>query len=267
MSFLQNFAIGQYVPRDSFVHRLDPRSKLLFLIFFALIVFWANNWLSYGLLLCFLLIVILASRIPGNYLLRGLKPVWFLIVFTVVLHLLVTKGGTVYVQWGWFSIEQAGVQQAIYMAFRLGALVTIGALLTLTTTPMDLTDGLERLLSPLKRFNVPVHELALMLSIALRFIPTLLEETDKIMKAQKARGVDFETGPLLKRAKHMIPIVIPLFIGAFRRAEELALAMEARGYRGGEGRTRLRQLRLSWRDMLLAGIAILLLVLMGWWRV
>jgi len=266
MSFLQNFAIGQYVPRDSFVHRLDPRSKLLFLIFFALVVFWANNWLSYGLLLCFLLIVILASRIPGSYLLRGLKPVWFLIVFTVVLHLLVTKGGTVYVQWGWFSIEQAGVQQAIYMAFRLGALVTIGALLTLTTKPMDLTDGLERLLSPLKRFNVPVHELALMLSIALRFIPTLLEETDKIMKAQKARGVDFETGPLLKRAKHMIPIVIPLFIGAFRRAEELALAMEARGYRGGEGRTRLRQLRLSWRDTLLAGIAILLLVLMGWWR-
>ncbi|WP_134686816.1 energy-coupling factor transporter transmembrane component T family protein [Brevibacillus migulae] len=266
MNFLQNFAIGQYVPRDSFVHRLDPRSKLLFLLFFTLLVFWANNWFSYGLLLCFLFMVTAASRIPGVYLLRGLKPVWFMLVITVILHLLITKGGAVYVQWGWFSIEQAGVQQAIYMAFRLGALVTMGALLTLTTTPMDLTDGLERLLAPLKRFNVPVHELALMLSIAMRFIPTLLEETDKIIKAQKARGVDFETGPLIQRAKHMIPIVIPLFVGAFRRAEELALAMEARGYRGGEGRTRLRQLHLSWRDTLLAGIAILLGVLMGWWR-
>lgn len=266
MSFLQNFAIGQYVPGHSFVHRLDPRSKLLFLIFFAMVVFLANNGWTYGLLLGFMFLVILASRVQLSYLLRGLRPVWLLIVFTVILHLFITKGGTVYLQWGWFTVEEAGVRQAIYMTFRLGLLVTMGAMLTLTTTPMDLTDGLERLMSPLKRLGVPVHELALMLSIALRFIPTLLEETDKIMKAQKARGVDFETGSLMKRAKHMIPIVIPLFISAFRRAEELALAMEARGYRGGEGRTRLRQLRMTWRDALLAGIAILLVAWLGWWR-
>lgn len=266
MSFLQNFAIGQYIPGDSFVHRLDPRSKLLFLIFFAMIVFLANNAPSYALLLGFTLLVILLSRTPLTYMLRGLKPVWFLIVFTVILHLLITKGGTVYVQWGWFSIEEAGIRQAAFMAMRLILLVTMGALLTLTTKPMDLTDGLERLMSPFKRLGIPVHEIALMLSIALRFIPTLLEETDKIMKAQKARGVDFETGSLLKRARHMIPIVIPLFISAFRRAEDLAFAMEARGYRGGEGRTRLRQLRLSWRDTLLSVIAILLMALLGWWR-
>lgn len=266
MSFLQNFVIGQYVPKESFVHRLDPRSKLLFLIVFASIVFLANNWLTNGLLLLFLLLSIISARIGVPYLLRGLRPVWFIIVFTTCLHLFMTKGGAVYLRLGWLTVEEAGVYQAIFMTLRLTLLVLIGALLTLTTKPIDLTDGLELLLHPLKRLKVPVHEIALMLSIALRFIPTLLEETEKIMKAQKARGVDFETGSPLKRAKNMIPIVIPLFISAFRRAEDLAFAMEARGYRGGEGRTKLRQLRLTHRDLILAGITVVLLVLIGWWR-
>jgi energy-coupling factor transport system permease protein len=226
----------------------------------------ANNPVTYGLLLVFLALVIMVSHIPASFLVKGLKPVWFILVFTFVLHVVMTKGGTVLFDGGWFTIEEEGVRQAVYTSLRLGLLVTVGSLLTLTTPPMDLTDGMERLLSPLKRIGVPVHEIALMLSIALRFIPTLLEETDKIMKAQQARGADFETGHLLKRAKNMIPIVIPLFISAFRRAEELALAMEARGYRGGEGRTRLRQLRLSWRDALLLGIATVMVVLIGWCR-
>ncbi|NGQ97216.1 energy-coupling factor transporter transmembrane protein EcfT [Brevibacillus sp. SYP-B805] len=266
MNFVQNVAIGQYVPGDSFVHRLDPRSKLLFVVFFALLVFLANNPLTYAILLLFLAIAVAASQIPASFLVNGLKPVWFILLFTVLLHLLMTKGGTVLFRWGWLSIEEEGVRQAIYVSLRLGLLVLGGSLLTLTTSPIDLTDGMERLFSPLKRVGVPVHEIALMLSIALRFIPTLLEETDKIMKAQMARGADLETGHMLKRAKNIIPVVIPLFISAFRRAEELALAMEARGYRGGEGRTRLRQLAFSWRDGVLAGLAVVMVLLLGWWR-
>ncbi len=266
MSILQNFAIGQYVPGDSFVHRLDPRSKLLFVIAFAFIVFLANNVVSYGMLLLFLLLSIIISKISPGYIVKGLKPVWFLLLFTVVLHLFATKGGEVYFQWGWLSIQENGVRQGMFMFCRLILLVVVSSLLTLTTTPMDLTDGLERLLGPLRKLNVPVYEIALMMSIALRFIPTLLEETDKIIKAQKARGADFESGNLLKRAKNMLPIVIPLFISAFRRAEELALAMEARGYRGGTGRTRLRQLQLTWRDLMIVFVVIVIVALVWWWR-
>jgi len=265
MSMLQNFAIGQYVPGDSFVHRLDPRSKLLFVILFATLVFLAEGPIPYLILILFTLIALGASRISPAYILKSLKPVWFLLLFTVVLHLLMTKGGEVYYRWGWFSVEEEGVRQAIYMAIRLGLLVIFSSLLTLTTAPLDLSDGLERLLRPLGKLGIPIHEIALMLSIALRFIPTLLEETDKIIKAQKARGVELESGSLVKRTRNMIPIVIPLFVSAFRRAEDLAMAMESRGYNGGKGRTRLRQLMLTWRDAAVAVIGVALTLVIGWW--
>lgn len=266
MSSLTNFAIGQYVPGKSYVHRLDPRSKLIFVIVFAVLVFLANNPITYSCLILFIGFAIALSRISIKFIVNGLKPVWFLILFTVVIHLLATKGGDVYFQYGWFSVEEEGVRQAFYMSIRLTLLVMVSSMLTLTTSPMDLTDGLERLFSPLKKLKVPVHEIALMLSIALRFIPTLLEETEKIMKAQMARGADFESGNLLKRAMNMLPIVVPLFISAFRRAEELALAMEARGYRGGEHRTRLRQLHFSKQDVLLVIVSVLVGALIGWGR-
>jgi energy-coupling factor transport system permease protein len=266
MNMLQHFAIGQYVPGESFLHRLDPRSKLLFIILFAALVFLANNPVTYALLMAFTLVSLVLSRISASYILKSLQPVWLLLLFTVILHVLVTKGGAVYFRWGWLTVEEEGVRQAVYMSMRLGLLVMISSLLTLTTSPIDLTEGLERLLSPAKKLGVPVHEIALMLSIALRFIPTLLEETDKIIKAQMARGADFESGNLIRRVKNLIPIAIPLFISAFRRAEELALAMEARGYRGGEGRTRLRQLTLTWRDGVIFGLSVILTILIGWWR-
>ncbi|RNB79024.1 energy-coupling factor transporter transmembrane protein EcfT [Brevibacillus fluminis] len=263
---LQNVAIGQYVPGNSTVHRLDPRSKLIFIVLFAIAVFLANSFVAYGLLVLFIIGAIWLSRISLTYIIKGLQPVWFLMLFTVIIHLLLTKGGEVYFRIGWFSIEEAGVQQAIFISLRLGLLVVISSLLTLTTAPMDLTDGLERLFAPLKKLKMPVHEVALMMSIALRFIPTLLEETDKIMKAQQSRGADFTSGSLLKRVQHMLPIVIPLFISSFRRAEELALAMEARGYRGGTGRTRLRQLSFTGKDVWVLIVAVALIVLLGWWR-
>lgn len=266
MNILQNFAIGQYVPGQSFIHRLDPRSKLLFVIVFAILVFMANNPATYATLAVFVIATVIAAQIPLSYILKGLKPVWYLLIFTALLHILMTKGGTVYVKWGWFTIEQQGILQAIYISLRLGLLVLISSLLTLTTSPIDLTDGLERLLSPFRRVKLPVHEIAMMLSIALRFIPTLLEETEKIMKAQMSRGADFESGGLIKRAKSLIPVVIPLFISAFRRAEDLALAMEARGYRGGVGRTKLRQLHLTSRDLIVALITLILFICVGWWR-
>ncbi|UFJ43412.1 energy-coupling factor transporter transmembrane protein EcfT [Brevibacillus humidisoli] len=263
---LQNFVIGQYVPGDSLLHRLDPRSKVVFVFVFAFLVFMANNWPTYVLLLGFMAVGTFVGRISPGYLLRGLKPVWFLVLFTALIHLLTTKGGAVYYQWGWLTIEETGVRQAMFMAIRLALLVLISSLLTLTTSPLDLTEGMERLLAPFKKVNVPVHEIALMLSIALRFIPTLLEETDKIIKAQSSRGADFESGNLLKRARNLVPIVVPLFISAFRRAEELALAMEARGYRGGVGRTRRKQLHFTWRDGLLVAVTFVLAGLLGWWR-
>ncbi|MGO0058777.1 energy-coupling factor transporter transmembrane component T family protein [Brevibacillus fluminis] len=263
---LQNVAIGQYVPGNSTVHRLDPRSKLIFIVLFAIAVFLANSYAAYGLLVLFIIGAIGLSRISLAYIIKGLQPVWFLMLFTVIIHLLLTKGGEVYFRIGWFSIEEVGVRQAIFISLRLGLLVVISSLLTLTTAPMDLTDGLERLFAPLKKLKMPVHEVALMMSIALRFIPTLLEETDKIMKAQQSRGADFTNGSLLKRVQHMVPIVIPLFISSFRRAEELALAMEARGYRGGTGRTRLRQLSFTGKDVWVLIVAVALIVLLGWWR-
>lgn len=263
---LQNIAIGQYVPGTSFLHRADPRSKMLFIILFAILVFLANNVITYAILIAFTVTTVMLSRLSLAYILKSLRPVWILVLFTVILHVLITKGGEVYFQWGWFSIEEKGVTQAIFISLRVSLLVLVSSLLTLTTSPIDLTEGLERLLGPFGRIGVPVHEIALMMSIALRFIPTLMEETDKIIKAQTARGANFTSGNLIRRAQNLIPIVIPLFISAFRRAEELALAMEARGYRGGVGRTRLRTLTMSWRDGSIALAACVLLLVIGWWR-
>ncbi|MDC0765045.1 energy-coupling factor transporter transmembrane protein EcfT [Brevibacillus sp. HB1.4B] len=263
---LQNIAIGQYVPGQSFLHRADPRSKLLFIILFATLIFLANNTVTYAILIGFTLYAALLSRLSLSYILKSLKPVWILILFTVVLHIFITKGGTVYFQWGWFTVEEEGVRQAIFISLRLGLLILISSLLTLTTSPIDLTEGLERLLGPLGKIGIPVHDIALMMSIALRFIPTLMEETDKIIKAQTARGANFTSGSLVRRAKNLIPIAIPLFVSAFRRAEELALAMEARGYRGGVGRTRLNKLTFTWRDGIVAVASVILVIVIGWWR-
>lgn len=259
MNLSQHVIIGQYVPGHSTVYRLDPRAKLWAIVFLVAVVFLANNAVSYAFLIGYTLFSILLSRVPLRFLWNGLKPVLILIVFTTILHLWFTKGGSVVVEFGWLVIYEEGIRQAVFIALRLSTIIVLTSLLTLTTSPLQLTDGLERLLSPLKVIGIPAHDLALMMSIALRFIPTLLEETDKIIKAQMSRGANIDTGPLWQRIKNLIPVLIPLFISAFRRAEDLATAMEARGYRGGEGRTKLRELRYTWRDLVLAGVLLCLL--------
>lgn len=250
--------IGQYVPRSSVIHRLDPRAKLIGVFLYVIIVFLANNWPTYALLAVFTASGVALSNVPLRYIVRGLKPVLFLIVFTFVLNALFTHQGPALFKFGWLELTSAGFIQAVFISIRLLVLIVATTLLTLTTTPIDITDGLEYLLSPLKKLRFPVHEFALMMAIALRFIPTLVEETEKIMKAQTARGADFSSGSLVKRAKAIVPLLVPLFVGAFKRAEELAMAMEARGYRGDVGRTKWRLLQWQTRDtVLLASIALL----------
>ena len=234
---------GRYVPVDSLLHHMDPRSKLLIIFIFVCIVFIANNSLTYGILLAFTILMILLSKVRIRFILSGLIPVLWLVLFTLLLHLFFTREGALIVDWGWVKIYEEGIRQGIFISMRFFLLVLVTSLLTLTTTPIEITDGIEYLLAPLKKVNFPVHELALMMSISLRFIPTLMQETDKIMKAQIARGVEFTSGPFKERLKAIIPLLIPLFISSFKRAEELAVAMEARGYRGGEGRTKYRQLK------------------------
>ncbi|MFC7372626.1 energy-coupling factor transporter transmembrane component T family protein [Fictibacillus iocasae] len=247
---LQNVIIGQYYPASSVLHRMDPRSKLLSSFLFIFVIFLANNLISYGAAALFTVLVLASSGVPASYLYRGLKPVFFLVFFTLILHVLMTKEGDVLLDLGWLKIYEGGVIQGLFISLRLILLVMMTSLLTLTTTPIDITDGLEYLLHPLKKVKLPVHEFALMMSISLRFIPTLLQETEKIMKAQMARGADFTSGPVKERVKAFVPLLIPLFVSAFKRAEELAIAMESRGYRGGEGRTRLRELNWQMRDTL-----------------
>lgn len=259
MNLSQYVTIGQYVPGRSAIYRLDPRMKIWSLVILVAIVFLANNMASYAFLIGFTSISVLWSRVSPRLLWNGLKPILVLIVFTTLLHLFFTKGGAVMFEFGWITVYEDGARQAVFIALRLLIIIILTSLLTLTTSPLQLTDGLERLLTPLKRFRVPVHDLALMMSIALRFIPTLLEETEKIIKAQMSRGANLDSGPLWQRLKHLIPVFIPLFISAFRRAEELATAMEARGYRGGEGRTKLRELRYTWHDLILVGVIIFVL--------
>lgn len=255
---LKDVTMGQYFPGNTLIHKLDPRTKLIFVVLYIVLLFTAKWFVSYGLVLLFLVWVIATSKISLKVILRSLKPLLFIIILTGVLNLFYTQGTPVLKFWI-FTITKEGIFSAIFMVLRIGMLIAGTFMLTYTTSPIALTDGLEGLLSPLKKIRVPVHELAMMMCIALRFIPTLIEETDKIMSAQKARGADFETGNLLRRAKALIPILVPLFISAFRRADELAIAMECRCYHGGEGRTRLKQLVYAKRDWLafLAGAALL----------
>ena len=254
---LKDITLGQYFPGDSLAHRLDPRTKLLATVLYIVAIFLAKGAAAYALLIATLAVSVRISGVGARALFRGMKPVLFIIAFTAVLNLFYTPG-TPLVQLWIFRITREGVTTAIAMLLRITLLIMGTFLLTYTTSPIHLTDGLESLLGPLKRIGVPVHELAMMMSIALRFIPTLIEETDKIMSAQKARGADFESGNLLRRAKALIPLLVPLFVSAFRRADELATAMECRCYHGGEGRTKLHVLRYEPRDYLvLAFYAVL----------
>lgn len=244
---LKDITLGQYFPGYTIVHRLDPRTKLLSVIVYIAALFLAKGFVSYGLMLLVLVLCVGLSRIRPAALFRGLKPLVFILLMTGVLNLFYTPGRTLAEFWI-FRITFEGVRNAAFMLLRIMMLVCGTFLLTYTTSPLSLTDGMERLLSPLKKIGVPVHELSMMMSIALRFIPTLIEETDKIMSAQRARGADFETGSLVRRAKALLPILVPLFVSAFRRADELAVAMECRCYHGGEGRTRMKVLRMAARD-------------------
>jgi energy-coupling factor transport system permease protein len=253
---MDKMIFGRYVPAESVLHRMDPRSKLIIIFLFVCIVFIANNSMTYGILFAYTVIMVALSKIPIRFLLNGLIPILWLILFTLLIHLFFTREGNLLVDWGWIKIYEEGVRQGIFISLRFFLLILITSLLTLTTTPIEITDGIEYLLAPLKKVKFPVHELALMMSISLRFIPTLMQETDIIMKAQTARGVDFSSGPIKDRMKAIVPLLIPLFISSFKRAEELAVAMEARGYRGGEGRTKYRQLSWQLADTLM----ILLLV-------
>ncbi|MGX1266463.1 energy-coupling factor transport system permease protein [Rossellomorea marisflavi] len=257
---MEKMIIGRYVPGHSVLHRMDPRAKLLFIFGFICIVFLANNALTYGILGVFTLGALFLSKLPIRFILGGLKPILWIILFTFLLHIFFTKEGDVLLDLKWFAIHEEGLRQGIFISLRFFYLILITSLLTLTTSPITITDGLETLLNPLRKIKFPVHELALMMSISLRFIPTLMEETDKIMKAQIARGAEFTSGPIKDRLQAIVPLLIPLFVSAFKRAEDLATAMEARGYQGGEGRTKYRLLSWKGRDTM---VIIVLLVLTG----
>ena len=247
---LKDITLGQFFPGNTIVHRLDPRTKLVLVIVFIAALFTAVDWFSYGLMFLVTAGCISLSKIRLRTLTKGLKPLIFIIVLTGVLNLFYTTGGRVLLDWWIFTVTTEGVKRAFLMIARIMMLIMGTFLLTYTTSPIALTDGLEMLLGPLKKLHVPVHEMSMMMSMALRFIPTLIEETDKIMSAQKARGADFETGKLTDRAKALLPLLVPLFVSSFRRADELAVAMESRCYHGGEGRTRMKQLRMHRRDWL-----------------
>jgi len=255
---LKDITLGQFFPGKTVVHRLDPRTKLILVIVYIVALFSAKSFVTYGMMLATLCGIIAASKIKPKVILRSLKPLLFIICLTGILNLFYTQGEPLVSFWI-FTITKEGIKSAIFMVLRISMLIAGTFMLTYTTSPIALTDGLEMLLNPLKKIKVPVHELSMMMCIALRFIPTLIEETDKIMSAQKARGADFETGSLLQRAKALIPILVPLFISSFRRADELAVAMECRCYHGGDGRTRMKQLRYGRIDVvaLVGGFVIL----------
>ena len=259
---IRDITIGQYYPAQSPVHRLDPRVKIICTLIFLVSLFVQNSLLGYAVATIFLMIVIKASQVPLKFMLKGLKAIIILLLFTVVMNLFLTKGGETLVHFWIFTITEQGLRVSVFMAIRLIYLIVGSSLMTLTTTPNSLTDGIESVLKPLNKINVPVHEIAMMMSIALRFIPILLEETDKIMKAQMARGADFESGNLITKAKNMIPLLVPLFISAFRRANDLAMAMEARGYYGGEGRTKMRPLVYQKNDRIAYAILPVYLIAM-----
>ena len=264
---LKDITLGQYFPGNSLLHRFDPRSKIIFTVLFIAAIFLCKGLVSYGITLLILLMMIGISKVQPRVFLKGMKPVVFIVVCTAILNLFYTSG-TVLWSWGILKITEEGIWKAGFMVLRILMLIACTLLLTYTTSPILLTDGLEKLLRPLKKLNFPVHELSMMMSIALRFIPTLIQETDKIISAQKARGADFDSGNLIQKAKALVPLLVPLFISAFRRADELAIAMECRCYHGDEGRTSLRQLRYAGRDYglivfsiaLCAGIVVLRVV-------
>lgn len=246
---IRDITIGQYYPAPSPVHQLDPRTKILITFIYIISLFFISRLIGYGFVAVILYGAIYVSRVPLRFMLKGLKGIMFILLFTAFLNIFFTEGGKIILEWWIFRITEKGLMTAVMMAVRLVLLIIGSSLLTLTTSPIELTDGIESLLNPFRKIGIPAHEIAMMMSISLRFIPILLEETDKIMKAQMARGADFETGNIVKRAKAMIPIMVPLFISAFRRAEELAMAMEARCYRGGVGRTRMNQLSYKTGDL------------------
>lgn len=264
---LRDITLGQYYQTESIIHRLDPRVKLGGTLLFIISLFFFQNYLGYAIAALFLGLVIKLSKVPFKFMVRGMKSIILLLMLTVVFNLFLTPGTPLITIWK-LTITQEGLKLALTMAIRLVLLIIGSSIMTLTTTPNNLTDGMEKMMRPLKVFKVPVHEVAMMMSIALRFIPILLEETDKIMKAQIARGADFESGNLIKRAKALVPLLVPLFISAFRRANDLAMAMEARCYRGGEGRTKMKPLVYKKRDWLAyGGIVVYLVVSIGLSRI
>ena len=256
-----NISLGQYLPGNSVVHRLDPRTKILLMGVYIAIVFVVKSLLVFLIPIVLLIAMFAFARVPASYFFSALRPMKWLLIFMFILNLFATPGKTVWLEWQFIRLTQEAVEQAVYITLRLILLVAGTSILTLTTSPIALTDGLEKLMSPLRKLRFPAHELAMMMTIALRFIPTLMEETDRIQKAQMARGADFESGNIFQRAKSMIPVLVPLFVSAFRRADELAMAMESRCYHGGEGRTRMRELHFHARDLI--ATLLLLVVLVG----
>lgn len=260
MKMLDKLLLGRYLQGDSLIHRLDPRTKFLATFLFIIIVFLANNWLTYFILAIFTMIALLASKIPMSFFWNGVKPLLWVILFTVVLQMVFTTGGDVYVEWTFIKITSYGVINAIFIFLRFMFIIFISTLMTLTTPPLQIADAMESIMKPLGKIGVPVHEIALMLSIALRFVPTLMDEAQKIMNAQRARGVDFGEGNLFEQMKAIIPILIPLFVSSFNRAEDLATAMEARGYQGGTGRSKYRVLTYGKIDGIAATSLVILTI-------
>lgn len=263
---IKDITIGQYVPGDSYIHKLDPRIKIIISLIYIILIFIVSNFKGYlfvGLVMAY---TIFLSKVSLKYIFNGLKPIFILLIITAILNVFMTGGNTILFQWKFIHIYKEGIVLAGFLVIRLILLIAGTSLLTLTTSPIELTDGIEKLLTPMKKIGVPAHELAMMMTIALRFIPTLMDETDKIMKAQQARGADFQSGNLFEKAKNMVPLLVPLFISSFRRADELAMAMEARCYRGGEGRTRMKVLKLTTKDFIAILFIVLFLVVVIWSR-
>lgn len=257
---LKDITIGQYIAGNSYLHKMDPRGKIFAIFIFMVALFTSRQPYDYLMVFVFSVFIVLLSGISIKFYLKGLRPLLIIIILTTVMHFFLTPGEEIW-SWGILVLTKEGIRQGFFMGLRLALLVMVTSVLTLTTTPIALTDGIESILSPFKRFGLPAHELAMMMTIALRFIPTMMEETEKIMNAQKARGADFESGNLIRRAKALIPILVPLFISSFRRADDLAIAMESRCYKGGEGRSRLRALSWSYRDFLALSVITVLLIL------
>lgn len=262
---MDKLILGRYLPGDSWVHRLDPRTKLVASFYYIGIIFMANNWQSYAFMFVATMAMVLASRIRLGFFLRGLRPMLWLILFTVALQIFFTKGGHVYWQWGWLAMTQFGLTNGAFIFMRFVLIIFVSTLLTLTTPPLALADAVESLLRPLRRLHVPVTELALVLQIALRFVPTLMDQTTKIMNAQRARGVDFGSGNLFQQMRAVVPLLIPLFVDSFNIAEDLATAMDARGYQGGDNRTKFRVLKYTqldgWALVVMVGLTVGLILL------